>query len=257
MTKRDNRDLLYGIHAVSATLEAGDRPVQTLYILAKKNAGKKLPRSLSGIVKAAEAKKVPVICLSAGEFKQLIGDVVHQGVAAHAAPFPFVSLEDLLMPWDAARHIPFLLIADGVVDPHNLGALIRTAVCAGVDGLVIPKDNAAGPTPAVVKVSAGAVEYMRIARVTNLTRAINRLKDKGIWVAGLDRTGGKTVYEYDLTGPLALVVGGEEKGIRRLVREACDYVMAIPQAGVVESLNVSVAGGVAMYEVCRQRREKI
>lgn len=257
MKKRDQKMLLFGFHAVSAAIAAERRPVYAIYLSKKKLAGKSLSRAVAGIVHDAEKHNIPVTYLETPDFQALTAGASHQGVAAHVGPYPFVALEALIKSPSPAGNPPFYLIADGVVDPHNLGALTRTAVCAGVDGLILPKDNAASPTPAVSKVSAGAVEYIPISRVTNLTRAIGQLKENNIWIAGLDRTGEKTVYEYDLTGPIALVMGGEEKGIRRLVRDACDFIMAIPQTGVIESLNVSVAGGIAMYEVCRQRRVTI
>ncbi|MDY6903239.1 MAG: 23S rRNA (guanosine(2251)-2'-O)-methyltransferase RlmB [Thermodesulfobacteriota bacterium] len=256
MKEQSPQEVLYGLHAVSAALDAGRRKIHCIYIMDKKKAGKSLPRPFSEILQKARKNSIPVSTLTVRDFQSLTRGAVHQGIAAHVGPYPFVPLDDLLADVSQPPNSPFFLIADTVVDPHNLGALIRTALCAGADGLIIPKDNAASPTAAVAKVSAGAVEHLRIARVTNLARTIHQIKETGIWVAGLDMAGEKTVYEYDLTGPVALVVGGEGKGIRRLVSQACDFIMAIPQAGPVESLNVSVAGGIAMYEVCRQRLSK-
>ena len=152
---------------------------------------------------------------------------------------------------------PFLLLLDHIVDPHNLGALLRTAFCAGLDGVVITKDRSAQPSPAVSKASAGTMEHISLTRVTNMVSTIKTLKESGLWVAGLDKHIGQSIYTSDLTGPMALVIGSEEKGIRPLVRKHCDLMIAIPQIGDVDSLNASVAGGVVMYEIYRQREAKL
>ena len=142
---------------------------------------------------------------------------------------------------------------DQIVDPHNLGAIIRTALCTGIDAVIIPKDRAAYPTPAVSRISAGALEYVRVAQVNNMVRFAKALKDQDVWIMGLDQNAGQPIYTADLTGALGLVVGGEEKGIRPLVKRNCDLLISIPQSGSVGSLNASVAGAVAMYESYRQR----
>ncbi len=246
---------MYGTHSVAAAVAAGKRPVYRIYAVSGNAGEKRRTSSLALTLDAAREKNIPVEYVSLPSLESMTDPGVHQGIAAHAAPYPFVPIEAILSFAYENGVSPFLLIADGVVDPHNLGALIRTSVCIGVDGLVIPRNNAVSPTPTVSRTSAGALEYMKIASRTNLSRTIESLKKQGIWVAGLDRSGNKPIYEYDLTGPIALVVGGEEKGIRRLVRQACDFVMAIAQTGDVESLNVSVAGGIAMYEIYRQRMQ--
>jgi 23S rRNA (guanosine2251-2'-O)-methyltransferase len=148
---------------------------------------------------------------------------------------------------------PFFLVIDSVADPHNLGALIRSALAVGVHGVITPKDRSAPPTVAVSKASAGALEHVPLARVTNLSRCLEELKTSGIWIFGLDAAADRNLYETDLRGPAALVVGGEEKGIRPLVKRHCDVRVAIPQRGPLDSLNASVAGAVAMYEIMRQR----
>ena len=140
------------------------------------------------------------------------------------------------------------------MDPHNLGALVRTALCVGVEGIIIPKDRSVPPTPSVSKASAGAMEHIRLARVTNMVNTIKALKKKGLWIAGMEKTSNTSIFSSDLTGPIAIVIGGEEKGMRLLVKKHCDFLMSIPQTGPVNSLNASVAGAIAMYEVYRQRR---
>ena len=151
------------------------------------------------------------------------------------------------------HHNPLLVLLDSVLDPQNLGAIIRTAVAVGVDAVVIPKNRSASPTPSVSKTSAGALEHLNLARVTNMVAAMKMLKTKGIWTFGLDRAADVSIYSADLAGPVAVVIGGEEKGIRPLVKKHCDFLMSIPQIGPVDSLNASVAGAIAMYEVFRQQ----
>jgi 23S rRNA (guanosine2251-2'-O)-methyltransferase len=168
-------------------------------------------------------------------------------VAAQVGPYPYVELEDLLATPD-----PLVVVLDGVTDPHNLGAVLRVAEGAGASGVVIPKDRAAGVTAAAVKASAGASEHVPIARVTNLRRAIDRMKEAGLWVYAAE-VGGTPYTELDLTGPVGLVLGSEGRGMRRLVREGCDGAVSIPMLGAVGSLNVSVAAAVLLYEARRQR----
>jgi 23S rRNA (guanosine2251-2'-O)-methyltransferase len=150
-------------------------------------------------------------------------------------------------------HPAFLLLLDNVVDPHNLGAILRTAVCVGADGVIIPKDRSAFPTPAVSKISSGALEYIRLALVNNMVRTVQMLKDRGVWIVGLDQNAPDSIFATDLTGAMGLIVGGEEKGIRPLLRKTCDGLICIPQSDKVGSLNASVAGAIVMYESYRQR----
>ncbi len=237
-------EVLYGVHPVTETLKAGRRKVVEI-LMAR---GRPAPR-LAEAVEAAKERTVPVREVTAEQLASMTGSPGHQGVAAKVGPYPLVELPDLL-----AGEAPFLLALDGVVDPQNLGALVRSGVCVGVDGVIIPKDRAAPPTPAASRASAGAMEHVRMARVTNLAAALRELKDRGVWIGGLARAEAISLYDADLTGPLALVVGGEEKGLRPLVRSHCDFGLAIPQVGPVDSLNASVAGAVALYEAYRQRR---
>ncbi|NLU36080.1 MAG: 23S rRNA (guanosine(2251)-2'-O)-methyltransferase RlmB [Clostridiales bacterium] len=183
---------------------------------------------------------------------QISGSGSHQGVIAYAAPYQYAEVEEIIRRAKEKGEHPFLIILDEITDPQNLGAIIRTAECSGAHGVIIPKHRSAGLTPAVAKASAGAVEYMPVARVTNLARLLDQLKDQGIWVAGADMDG--TDYTgLDLTGPVALVIGSEGQGIRRLVKEKCDFLARIPMKGRIGSLNASVAAGILMYEVVRQR----
>lgn len=177
---------------------------------------------------------------------------IHQGVIAYVTPYHYVEVDEIILRAKEKGEDPFLIILDEVTDPHNLGAVIRTAECCGAHGVIIPKRRSAGLTPAVVKASAGAVEYMPVAKVTNLARLLDELKTHGIWIVGADLEG-SPYTRLNLTGPLALVIGSEGQGIRRLVKEKCDFLAGIPLKGRIESLNASVAAGILMYEVVRQR----
>ncbi|MCL4426291.1 MAG: 23S rRNA (guanosine(2251)-2'-O)-methyltransferase RlmB [Firmicutes bacterium] len=177
----------------------------------------------------------------------------HQGVIAQAAAKGYAELEDLLSLAAQRGQAPLLLVLDGIEDPHNLGALLRTVETAGAHGVVIPKHHAVGLTAAVARASAGAMEYVSVARVTNLVRAIGELQEAGLWVYGADANGEKIYWETDLRRPLALVVGGEDRGISRLVKEKCDLLVRIPMQGSISSLNASVAGALLLYEARRQR----
>jgi len=182
-----------------------------------------------------------------GRVARLAGGGAHQGVAARVGPYPYAALEDVL-----GGENPLVAVLDGVTDPRNLGAVLRAADGAAASGVVVPKDRAAGVTPAAVKASAGASEHVRLARVTNLRRAVDRMKEEGLWVYAAE-PGGENYAEADLSGPVALVLGSEGRGVRRLVREGCDGVLSIPMLGAVSSLNVSVAAAILLYEARRQR----
>jgi len=185
-----------------------------------------------------------------------IGDFKHQGVAAEVSQYPYVELEAILAEADQRQETPWLLMLDCLQDPQNFGALLRTAEIIGVHGVVIPKRRAVGITPAVVNSSAGATEHLLVAQVTNLVRTMETLKARGLWIVGLeDVPQAQPHYQSDLTMPLALVVGSEGRGIGRLVRETCDILIRLPMRGSISSLNVAVAGSIALYEVWRQRGE--
>jgi len=176
----------------------------------------------------------------------------HQGIIALATPYTYATVEDMLRKAQELKELPFVVVLDGVEDPHNLGAVIRTAECCGVHGIIIPKRKAVGLTPTAVKASAGAVEHVLIARVTNIASTLEMLKEKGLWVIGADVEGKPYAFQ-DMKVPVALVIGGEGKGLRRLVKEKCDFIVGIAMKGKINSLNASVAAGILMYEVLRQR----
>jgi 23S rRNA (guanosine2251-2'-O)-methyltransferase len=246
-------EILYGHHPVNEALKAGRRNISDIWVSRDKSS----PR-LDRIVEKAHAGGIPLKRVSSARLTALAGSQRHQGVCARVSGFPCVGLDDVVTgkeKADADRSPPVcLLLLDSIQDPHNLGALIRTAYCAGIDGVVIPKDRSAAPSPDVSRISAGALEHTRLVRATNLVKVISVLKSKGLWVAGLDRTGGDTLFSMDFKVSLAIVVGSEEKGLRPLVKKNCDMLVGIPQMGDVDSLNASVAGGIVMYEVLRQRR---
>ena len=244
------REVLYGRQPVRETLRARRR--QVFKVL--QASGVKPVGIVGEILNLAARQGVPVQTVDRRELGKLGGEVNHQGLAAEVSGYPYVELGGIL---DAAKQevaAPFVLLLDHVQDPQNLGSLLRTAEAAGVHGVVIPGRRAAGVTPAVVRASAGAAEHVRVALVTNLVRAMKTLTAEGVWLGGLEALPAARLYsDADLTGPLGLVVGSEGQGVSRLVRETCDFLICLPLRGQVESLNAGVAGGIALYEVVRQR----
>ncbi len=190
--------------------------------------------------------------LTLQQLQRITGSDLHQGVGARVGEYPFAAFDDFLIDIQPGNN-DFLLLLDNVVDPHNLGALVRTALCVGVRGIIITKDRSASPTPAVSKASAGALEHVMLCKVTNMVETIKEIKEKGFWVVGMDAGAEKTVFSCELGDRLAIVIGGEGKGIRPLVKTNCDFLVSIPQKGSISSLNASVAGAVVMYEAFRQR----
>lgn len=244
-----NSAVIYGVHAVAAALEKKGQ-VQALLLEQRKRPNARL----AALIDQARKAQVSLSYVSADELDQLAEGGRHQGVVARVATVEMPS--DLEGYIDSLGRAPFLLILDGVTDPHNLGACLRSADAAGVDAVIVPKDNAVGMTPVVRKVACGAAESVPFFQVTNLARTLRFLQDQGVWLMGAAGEAESTVYEADLKGPLALVMGAEEKGLRRLTREHCDLLIKIPMAGQIESLNVSVATGVCLFEAVRQRRPK-
>ncbi len=244
----EKTELLYGIHPVTEALRAGRRRFFEIFIV-KGRRSERLERTLA----LGTAAKIDVRELSRSQLQARTNTDEHQGIAAIVSTYPLAGISEIIDRSLDGVDDPFLLLLDGIVDPHNLGALIRTAFCAGIQGIVIPKDRSAGPVPAASKTSAGALEHVRLARVVNMVNTIKELKEKGIWVAGTGPSAEKSLYACELTGPLAIVIGGEEKGIRPLVRTHCDFLMTIPQKGELNSLNASVAGAIVLYEAFRQR----
>ena len=206
---------------------------------------------------AREARKTDTIInyVSKERIDQLSERDAHQGVIAQVAAYDYSTVDEILARAEEKGEAPFLIILDNVEDPHNLGAIIRTANLAGAHGVIIPKRRAVGLTSTVAKTSAGAINYTPVAKVTNIVRTIEELKEKGIWFVCADM-GGETMYDLDLTGPMGLVIGNEGEGVSRLVREACDFTASIPMKGDIDSLNASVAAGVLAYEIVRQRLAK-
>ena len=203
---------------------------------------------------AREARKKDTIInyVSKERLDQLSETHAHQGVIAQVAAYEYSTVEDILAKAEEKGEPPFLILLDNVEDPHNLGAIIRTANLAGAHGVIIPKRRAVGLTSTVAKTSAGAINYTPVAKVTNLVRTMEDLKQKGIWFVCADM-GGESMYRMNLTGPIGLVIGNEGEGVSRLVREACDFTASIPMKGDIDSLNASVAAGVLAYEIVRQR----
>ncbi len=243
--KNGRIETLFGVHPVMETLRAGRRRVEQIHVAVGRQ-----DRRVREILSLASKKKVPVARVPREALDRLAGGGVHQGVVARVSGSGPVSVEEILA---TAGSRPFFLILDQVEDPRNLGAILRTAAAGRVDGVFLPSHGSASLTPAVAKSSAGHSERVRVAVAGNLVSLMQKLKEKGIWVVGLDQ-GARTPWtEFDYSLPLALVLGGEGQGIRRLVREHCDVLVGIPLAPEVDSLNVSVAAGIALFEVVRQR----
>jgi 23S rRNA (guanosine2251-2'-O)-methyltransferase len=210
-------------------------------------------KRVEDIITAAKAQGIHVHFVDRETVDKIAPEVQHQGCAAKCRPLAVLDDQGVLNLLDSLSKPPFLLILDGVQDPHNLGACLRTAEAAGVDVVVAPKDRASGLTATAIKISSGSAERVPFAQITNLSRFMKALQDRGIWLVGTSGESATNLYEVDLSGPVAVVLGAEGKGIRRLTRENCDQVMYIPMSGDVESLNVSVAAGVCLFEAYRQR----
>ena len=244
-------DRLTGIHAVKEALEA-QRPIDRIAI-----AKGRQDTRVEEIVQLARKQGIPVRFEDRGQLDRLANSKDHQGVVALAAARAAVTLEDILTQANASQgQTGLLVLLDGVEDPHNLGAIIRTALAAGAHGVVIPERRAAGLTDTVARASAGALAHLPIAKVTNLVRAMEELKEAGYWLVGLDEDGDKSYTEADYTSPVGIVLGGEGKGLHELTRKRCDFVVSLPTTGPVKSLNVSVAAGVVLFEARRQRNTR-
>ena len=243
-------DVLVGRNAVTEALKSG-RGINKLWIASGDREG-----SVAEIAALAKERGIVVQYVERAKIEALAGGHRHQGVLAYVAPVPYAELEDILKAAEAKGEAPFLVLLDELEDPHNLGALLRTADATGVHGILIPKRRSVSLNATVAKTSAGAVEYVPVARIGNIAQTLKKLKEKGFWVAGADMDGEKAYYEADLTGSLVLVVGSEGKGMSRLTKEACDFIVRMPMVGRINSLNASVAGSILMYESMRQRLQK-
>jgi 23S rRNA (guanosine2251-2'-O)-methyltransferase len=234
--RNEGSQTIYGLHAVRAMLQKHPERVTSDEL--------------------ARQRQIPLQRVDAQIFKQKLGDVAHQGVVAEIRPLPPWTEDDLLTAVQAAAQlsqVPLILALDGVQDPHNLGACLRTADACGALAVIVPRDRAAHVTPVVRKVAVGAAETTPVVTVTNLVRTLKLLKDAGLWVVGADAEGAKWAHEVDLKGAVVLVLGAEGAGLRHLTRQTCDWMVRLPQLGAVESLNVSVAAGMLLYEAVRQR----
>ena len=241
-------DLLYGIHPILEALRSAERQIEGIYL----QHGRK-GREIDEVLTLAKSKRVTIDFRPKEALDRLTGLAHHQGAVAMVAAKAYLSLDELMAVVASTERPPLLLILDGIEDPHNLGAILRTAEAAGVDGVIIPERRAVGLTATVAKASAGAIEYLPVARVVNLSQTIERLKKGNFWIYALDGKGDQNFLSIDYRGALALVIGGEGRGIRPLVAAHCDARIHIPMKGRVSSLNVSVAVGVLLYEVLRQR----
>lgn len=215
-----------------------------------------LKGSINKIIGIAKDKNIIVQYVDKKKLDQISQGSSHQGVAALVAPYVYYSIDDIMKKAKELGEPPFLLVLDGIEDPHNLGSIIRTAECSGVHGIIIPKRRSAHVTETVYKSSAGAVEHMLIAKVNNISDAIDKLKEEGLWIYGADMTGKEKYFDVDLTGAVAIVIGSEGKGMSRLVKEKCDFLLNIPMKGKISSLNASNAASILLYEVVRQKYEK-
>jgi 23S rRNA (guanosine2251-2'-O)-methyltransferase len=241
-------DLIYGIHTVQQLLNSKPEQFLEFHVLDTQDNA-----ALLSMIAVAKTLGIAVNKASKKQLDQWLPNSHHQGVAAKIRPQALLTEDDFAALIDACQKPPLFLVLDGVQDPHNLGACLRTADAAGVTAVVIPKDRATGLTPVARKVASGAAETVPVVQVTNLVRALEMLKKLGVWVMGTSMAATQSLYQVDLKGSVAIVLGAEGSGLRRLTEEHCDILMHIPMLGVVESLNVSVAAGVCLYEATRQR----
>lgn len=239
-----------GRNAVTELLKS-DKTVNKLMIQKGERQG-----SINEIIKLAKNKKIIITEVDKNKLDQLSETKHHQGVIAFVSPIEYKELDDIFELAKERNEAPFILIADEIEDPHNLGALIRSAECAGCHGVIIPKRRAVAVTEVVAKTSVGATEYVPIVRVNNINETIRELKDRGVWIVGTDGNADKLYYEQDLTGPIAIIIGSEGRGMNSLTMKNCDYLVKIPMMGKITSLNASVSGGIIMFEALKQRIQK-
>ncbi|MCR5736494.1 MAG: 23S rRNA (guanosine(2251)-2'-O)-methyltransferase RlmB [Eubacterium sp.] len=236
-----------GRNAVIEAYRAG-KTIDKLFVLEHCKEG-----SMNTVIREAKKHDTVINYVKKERLDQMSETGRHQGVIAYMAAYEYASVDDILKNAEEKGEAPFIILLDDIEDPHNLGAIIRTANLAGAHGVIIPKHRATGLTATVAKTSAGALNYTPVAKVTNLSKTIEELKKEGLWFVCADM-GGTTMYDLDLKGPMGLVIGNEGKGVSRLVKEKCDFIASIPMAGDIDSLNASVATGVLAYEIVRQRR---
>ena len=242
-----SEDQVEGRNAVIELLESG-KDINKIFITKGEKHG-----SINKIISMAKERKVILVEKDKRQMEQMAQNENYQGVIAIVPPFEYCEIEDILDKAKEMKEDPFVLILDGIEDPHNLGSIIRTAETAGVHGIIIPKRRAVAVNSTVNKVSAGAVQYMKIARVTNITDSIEKLKEKGVWICGTDINTDTYYYNQDLTGSLGIVIGNEGTGMSDRVKKSCDFLVKIPMKGKVTSLNASVSAGIVIYEAMKQR----
>ena len=241
------QDQIEGRNAVLELLETG-KDINKIFIANGEKHG-----SINKIISIAKERRVVIVEVDKSKLNQMAMSDNHQGVIAIVPPFDYCEVEDIIGEAKEKQEKPFILILDGIEDPHNLGSIIRTAETAGVHGIIIPKRRSATVNSTVYKVSAGAVEHMKIARVNNLNETIKYLKDNDVWICGTDMDARNYYYNEKFDGPIAIVIGSEGFGMSRLVKENCDFLVKIPMKGKITSLNASVSAGIVMYEVVKQR----
>ena len=248
--EKEYLDQIEGRNSVIELLESG-RDINKIFIQSGEKHG-----SINKIIAMAREKKVIIKEIDKNKMKQIAQTDNYQGVIAIVPPFEYCDVDDILSEAKSRKEEPFVVILDGIEDVHNLGSIIRTAETAGVHGIIIPKRRAASVNSIVSKVSAGAVEYMKIARVNNLTDTIKYLKEQGLWICGTDMDTKQEYDKQDYTGPIGIVIGSEGFGMSRLVKENCDFLVKIPMMGKITSLNASVSAGIVIYEAVKQRKNK-
>ena len=239
-----------GRNAVTELLKS-DKTVNKLMIQKGERQG-----SINEIIKLAKNKKIIITEVDKNKLEQLSETKHHQGVIAFVSPIEYKELDDIFELAKERNEAPFILIADEIEDPHNLGALIRSAECAGCHGVIIPKRRAVAVTEVVAKTSVGATEYVPIVRVNNINETIRELKDRGVWIVGTDGSAKVTYYDQDMTGSIAIIIGSEGRGMNKLTMENCDFLVKIPMMGKITSLNASVSGGIVLFEALKQRLKK-
>lgn len=239
-------DIIYGKNPVIEALQSGREINKMIFLEGSKD------KNMQKIIEMAKAKKMLIQFSERRIMDKMTDGENHQGVIAYVSPYEYYELDELIKIAKDKGEPPFLIICDEITDPHNLGSIIRTANAVGAHGVIIPKRRSAAINQTVVKTSCGAVEYVPVARVTNVTQTIKQLKEAGVWIVGTEM-GAPLYFEANLTGSIAVVIGNEGDGISRLVKETCDFMVSLPMLGVVSSLNASVAAGVVMYEVLKQR----
>jgi len=237
--------VIYGVHPVLEALKESGGRIEKVFLTREGKRG-----GIREIVELASRRKIPVVFTDREHLNATAGTQYHQGVICICEGYRYVDIDEILAGRPSQKNVLFLIL-DSITDPQNLGSLIRTALCFGAAGLIIPENRSASVTPSVIKASAGAALHLPIARVVNISRTIDRLKEEGFWIYGADVGGGEEIQTPDYSNQTALVLGSEGKGIRPLVRKKCDFLVSIPMTGTIDSLNVSVAGGILLYEITR------